>query len=54
MERRGEDIDRGLAALTALPIASGHPLPDILTTVLDQLAPASSEDDVTLLAARTH
>ncbi|MFE3856345.1 SpoIIE family protein phosphatase [Streptomyces griseorubiginosus] len=54
VERRGEDIDIGLAALTALPIASGHPLPDILTTVLDRLAPASSEDDVTLLAARTH
>ncbi|MFC8428415.1 SpoIIE family protein phosphatase [Streptomyces sp. NPDC057253] len=54
VERRGEDIDIGLATLTALPIASRHSLPDVLSTVLDRLAPASSEDDVTLLAARTH
>ncbi|MEU9166312.1 SpoIIE family protein phosphatase [Streptomyces sp. NPDC048420] len=53
VERRGQDIDAGLDALTAMPIASGHPLPDILTTVIDRLAPANSEDDVTLLAART-
>jgi len=53
VERRGEDIDTGLDALTALPIASGHPLPDVLHTVLDRMAPANSEDDVTLLAART-
>jgi serine phosphatase RsbU (regulator of sigma subunit) len=53
VERRGEDIDIGLAALTALPITAAHALPDVLNTVLDQLAPAGSEDDVTLLAART-
>ncbi|MDH6553033.1 PAS domain-containing protein [Streptomyces sp. SAI-133] len=54
VERRGEDIDTGLAALAGLPVTSGHALPDILTTVVDGLAPAKSEDDVTLLAARTH
>lgn len=53
VERRGQDIDAGLDALTAMPVASGHALPDILNTVLDRLAPANSEDDVTLLAART-
>ncbi|MFI0509392.1 SpoIIE family protein phosphatase [Streptomyces sp. WSLK1-5] len=53
VERRGEDIDTGLAALADVPIAFGHALPDILTTVVDRLAPAKSEDDVTLLAART-
>nr|WP_237557795.1 PP2C family protein-serine/threonine phosphatase [Streptomyces sp. SID5470] len=53
VERRGEDIDTSLAALAGTPIAAGHPLPDILNTVLDRLAPAKSEDDVTLLAART-
>lgn len=54
VERRGEDIDTGLAALADVPIVSGHALPDILTTVVHRLAPAKSEDDVTLLAARTH
>ncbi|NEB00877.1 SpoIIE family protein phosphatase [Streptomyces sp. SID13726] len=53
VERRGEDIDTGLSALTGMPITSGHALPDVLNTVLDRLAPANSEDDVTVLAART-
>ena len=53
MERRGQDIDTGLAALTATPVAARHALPDVLNTVLDRLAPGNSEDDVTLLAART-
>lgn len=53
VERRGEDIDTGLAALAHAPVAAGNALPDILNTVLDRLAPANSEDDVTLLAART-
>lgn len=53
VERRGEDVDTGLAALTHAPVAAGNALPDILNTVLDRLAPANSEDDVTLLAART-
>ncbi|MFK4106330.1 SpoIIE family protein phosphatase [Streptomyces sp. NPDC019531] len=53
VERRGEDIDTGLDALSAMPIASGQSLPDVLNTVLDRLAPTNSEDDVTLLAART-
>jgi hypothetical protein len=53
VERRGQDIDTGLAALTATPVAARHALPDVLNTVLDRLAPGNSEDDVTLLAART-
>lgn len=53
VERRGEDIDIGLAALAAMPITAAHALPDVLNAVLDRLAPAGSEDDVTLLAART-
>lgn len=53
VERRGEDIDIGLATLTAMPITAAHALPDVLNTVLDRLAPAGSEDDITLLAART-
>lgn len=48
VERRGEDIDTGLAALAHAPVAAGNALPDILNTVLDRLAPANSEDDVTL------
>lgn len=53
MERRGADIDTGLDALTHAPVTAGNALPDILNTVLDRPAPAHSEDDVTLLAART-
>jgi serine phosphatase RsbU (regulator of sigma subunit) len=53
VERRGEDIDTGLAGLTHAPVAAGNSLADVLNTVLDRLAPANSEDDVTLLAART-
>jgi serine phosphatase RsbU (regulator of sigma subunit) len=53
VERRGEDIDTGLAALAATPVAADQALPDILTAIVDRLAPAQSEDDVTLLAART-
>ncbi|WP_307134677.1 hypothetical protein [Streptomyces aurantiacus] len=48
----GEDIDTGLAALAHAPVATGNALPDILNTVLDRPAPANSEDEVTLLAAR--
>nr|WSZ19446.1 serine/threonine-protein phosphatase [Streptomyces canus] len=53
VERRGEDIDTGLAALTHASVTAGNALPVILNTVLDRPAPANSEDDVTLLAART-
>jgi len=53
MERRGEDIGTGLTALTHARVAAGNALPDVLNTVLDRLAPTDSEDDVTLLAART-
>lgn len=51
VERRGEDIDRGLARLTSLTLSPGDPLDKIVDTVLDHLA-VGSEDDIALLAAR--
>ncbi|MEV5953160.1 SpoIIE family protein phosphatase [Streptomyces sp. NPDC051987] len=51
VERRGEDIDRGLARLTGLALCPADPLDKILDTVLARLAPGS-EDDIALLAAR--
>ncbi|MFF4896581.1 SpoIIE family protein phosphatase [Streptomyces sp. NPDC001068] len=51
VERRGEDIDRGLARLTGLPLSPADPLDKIVDTVLDHLA-TGSEDDIALLAAR--
>ncbi|MEU3520689.1 SpoIIE family protein phosphatase [Streptomyces sp. NPDC006654] len=51
VERRGEDIDRGLARLTTLPLSPTDPLDEIVDTVLTRLA-AGSEDDIALLAAR--
>ncbi|MFD8820047.1 SpoIIE family protein phosphatase [Streptomyces sp. NPDC059627] len=51
VERRGEDIDRGLARLTGLSLCPTDPLDKILDTVLAHLA-GGSEDDIALLAAR--
>ncbi|MGW1622089.1 SpoIIE family protein phosphatase [Streptomyces sp. NPDC002172] len=51
VERRGEDIDRGLARLTGLSLCPTDPLDKILDTVLAHLA-TGSEDDIALLAAR--
>ncbi|MER6536572.1 SpoIIE family protein phosphatase [Streptomyces sp900105755] len=51
VERRGEDIDRGLARLTGLSLSPTDPLDKIVDTVLAHLA-AGSEDDIALLAAR--
>ncbi|MEW1774312.1 SpoIIE family protein phosphatase [Streptomyces sp. NPDC086777] len=51
VERRGEDIDCGLARLTGLSLCPTDPLDKILDTVLGRLA-AGSEDDIALLAAR--
>ncbi|MFG2964824.1 MULTISPECIES: SpoIIE family protein phosphatase [unclassified Streptomyces] len=51
VERRGEDIDRGLERLTGLALSPTDPLDTILDTVLAHLA-AGSEDDIALLAAR--
>jgi serine phosphatase RsbU (regulator of sigma subunit) len=53
VERRSEDIDSSLARLAALsiPHASG-PLDAMLARIVHRLAPAATEDDVALLAAR--
>ncbi|MFJ9707104.1 SpoIIE family protein phosphatase [Streptomyces sp. NPDC101234] len=51
VERRGEDIDRGLDRLTGLSLCPTDPLDKIVDTVLARLA-TGSEDDIALLAAR--
>ncbi|MEU9450854.1 SpoIIE family protein phosphatase [Streptomyces sp. NPDC048277] len=51
VERRGEDIDRGLERLLGLSLCPTDPLDKILDTVLARLA-TGSEDDIALLAAR--
>lgn len=54
IERRGEDIDDSLQrlALTLTDLAA-LPLPDLIDTLLQRLAP-NAEDDVVILAARCH
>lgn len=54
VERRGEDIDDGLARFAATAADLAHlPLPDLCDGLLLRLA-ADSEDDVALLALRVH
>jgi PAS domain S-box-containing protein len=55
VERRTEDIDVSLARLAGLrlPHAAG-PLDALLARIVHRLAPAATEDDVALLAARAH
>ncbi|MER6031255.1 SpoIIE family protein phosphatase [Streptomyces sp. NPDC001851] len=52
VERRGEDIDRSLARLSAVRFPVGGPLDDVLDTILGQLDARHAEDDVAALAAR--
>ncbi|KUN04887.1 phosphatase [Streptomyces yokosukanensis] len=54
VERRGEDIDRSLARLSAVrfPVSGG--LEDVLDTILGRLDARHAEDDVAALAARSH
>ncbi|WP_256725663.1 PP2C family protein-serine/threonine phosphatase [Streptomyces sp. IMTB 2501] len=54
VERRGEDIDRSLARLSAVrfPVEGG--LEDVLDTILSRLDARHAEDDVAALACRPH
>lgn len=53
IERRDRDIETGLTTLADLPIDPAAPLPALLETVTAHLDPATSEDDVAILLART-
>ncbi|MEU8031792.1 SpoIIE family protein phosphatase [Streptomyces sp. NPDC049099] len=54
VERRGEDIDRSLARLSAVRFPAGDGLDDVLDTILGRLDARHAEDDVAALAARPH
>ncbi|EST34618.1 PP2C family protein-serine/threonine phosphatase [Streptomyces roseochromogenus] len=54
VERRGEDIDRSLARLSAVRFPVGGGLEDVLDTILSRLDARHAEDDVAALAARPH
>lgn len=53
IERRGESIDQGLAALTAaVDRLSSLPLPQMCDQVLAEMLPEDNDDDVALVAVR--
>ncbi|HSE09664.1 MAG TPA: SpoIIE family protein phosphatase [Nocardioidaceae bacterium] len=53
IERRGESIDEGLAALTAaVDRLSSLPLPQMCDQVLAEMLPEDNDDDVALVAVR--
>ena len=52
VERRGEDIEKRLDALTRLDPDPRRPLEQLLDMVLNRFVPHGSEDDVAVLAAR--
>ncbi|MEU3839610.1 SpoIIE family protein phosphatase [Streptomyces sp. NPDC028635] len=52
VERRGEDIDRGLERLARVPFPAGATLEQILDTVLVRMDARHAEDDVAVLGAR--
>lgn len=52
VERRGEDIEECLNALTRLDIDPERPLEQLLDAVLGRFVPDGAEDDVAVLAAR--
>ncbi|MGW3207739.1 PP2C family protein-serine/threonine phosphatase [Streptomyces sp. NPDC001135] len=54
VERRGEDIDRSLARLSAVRFPVGDGLDDVLDTILGRLDARHAEDDVAALACRPH
>ncbi|WP_374205822.1 PP2C family protein-serine/threonine phosphatase [Streptomyces sp. MUM 2J] len=54
VERRGEDIDVGLARLAGIRFPGAADLEEILDTVLARLDARHAEDDVAVLAARLH
>jgi PAS domain S-box-containing protein len=55
VERRGADLDQGMAALQdALADLGSTPLETLCDTLLARLVPARGEDDVAVLAVRAH
>jgi hypothetical protein len=54
VERRGEDIDRSMARLSAMRFPGGDGLDDVLDTILGRLDARHAEDDVAAMAARPH
>jgi serine phosphatase RsbU (regulator of sigma subunit) len=53
VERRGEDIDRGVARLQdALQDLGRTPLDELCDLLLDRLGADAGEDDIALLAVR--
>ncbi|GAA4743860.1 hypothetical protein GCM10023328_26890 [Modestobacter marinus] len=55
VERRGADLDQGLAALQAAVADLGRrPVDELCDTLLARLVPASVADDVALIAVRLH
>lgn len=53
VERRGEDIDAGLARLVAAAVEHGSaPVADLLTRLLESLREEGAADDIALLALR--
>jgi len=55
VERRDEDLDHGLARLQAtLAGLAGRDLDELVDEVLARMLPATSEDDVALIAVRLH
>ncbi|WP_245177153.1 SpoIIE family protein phosphatase [Geodermatophilus sp. DF01_2] len=55
VERRGSDLDTGLAALReALRDLGGTPLEELCDTLLARMLPVDGADDVALVAVRTH
>ncbi|WP_337062264.1 SpoIIE family protein phosphatase [Kineococcus sp. G2] len=55
VERRGQDIDEGLARLReAVVELAGADLDDLCDGILDRLLPPEPEDDVALVAVRLH
>ena len=55
VERRGQSLDEGLAALrAALADVAGGTLEELCDGILERLRPAAPEDDVALVAVRLH
>jgi serine/threonine protein phosphatase PrpC len=55
VERRGQNLDEGLARLRALLLElADRPLAELCDELLTRLLPARAEDDVALVAVRLH
>jgi serine phosphatase RsbU (regulator of sigma subunit) len=54
VERRGEDIDVSLERLASVAFPSTGDLDQLLEVVLRALASSTPDDDIAVLAARTH